>query len=927
MRRFKRIFASCLAAAMIVTSICVPTFADTGEQDNYDMNGDGVLDAVDINGDGVVDYIDADGDGIAETPVTDTDGDGIPDTNALLADTNGDGLPDPHAGHVDTTGDGILDSIADGPEIGSGAGVENPTFPIFGPGPVVQQLPIPQESVNLANYTLTNSLGYALAYSVDNGITWSAGTKANPVDISSTRYSLAPGGTLSVMYQAEDGSLSSDSQIQDINIGQATKPNGIYATDPTSVGGNGTINGVDATMEYADALLLGAPYKPISGSSVEVQPGSYYVRVASAGNQFYSEAVQVTVNPFKSQKEPMPNAVFDAASMVLSNMSVNMEYCFDGVTWTHIADGSPTSKTLSGEDAANALAHGIQIVKKGNGSTTTDSDVQTIVIHKANTPNHVQGVAPTDTGNSGKIINVDTSMQYKLNSAASWIDIGSNAVTNLAPGSYQVRVRATGLTIASDSVGVNIGAYHPTVLPKEHTPGADFNAQIMVLSDILGTKYSLDGGSNWTYAKDYDHVQLHDGQVNKEKGIKIVRPGNGSTTSDSDVQTISISKANPPSGISAVSASPTLPGAINGLQSNMEYGPKGGTWTAVTATSVALPAGVYYVRTRGAYTTLPSDPVEVDINAMAAPVPVTPLKPIPAPTPTATVNTNTNKTTDADKQKEDAKPTDELTQEELTEKIQEAEEAQEATKEEAMVPAADEPSLVENGGVAGWTAIEQSVTADPVVVKMNGSTEVPAAVLQAVKAAGSELVIGMSDNIVWTIPGSAISSDVTDVNLGVVEDTNSIPEEAIATVAANGTVAKQFEVEYEGPLGFRATLTMMVDKANAGKYANLFCYKGTGQPMEFIDSCEIDTTGSTSFGMTHASSYVIVVSDEKYSEATVNGSEDVKVKSNQKEDKALWMLLIILVLSIVIIAVGVTVVMKKRQQALRDRKKHQQHKK
>lgn len=97
--------------------------------------------------------------------------------------------------------------------------------------------------------------------------------------------------------------------------------------------------------------------------------------------------------------------------------------------------------------------------------------------------------------------------------------------------------------------------------------------------------------------------------------------------------------------------------------------------------------------------------------------------------------------------------------------------------------------------------------------------------------------------------------------------------------------------------------------------------------MEFIDSCEIDTTGSTSFGMTHASSYVIVVSDEKYSEATVNGSEDVKVKSNQKEDKALWMLLIILVLSIVIIAVGVTVVMKKRQQALRDRKKHQQHKK
>lgn len=932
MRRLKRVLTLGLATAMIMTSICMPTLADTGEQDNYDMNGDGILDAVDINGDGIVDYIDADGDGIAETPVTDTNGDGIPDTNAMIADSDGDGQLDPHAGQIDTTGDGNMDSFEPGPAIGGGAGIADPSLLPFGPGPVKQQLPTPQESVELKNYTLTNSLGYSLAYSIDGGVGWSIATKANPVDLSPIFRSLTPLKTISVKYVADEGSLFTDSLVQDIALSGSQPPVGVYAVDPTSVGGKGTINGVDSTMEYAQTMLLGAPYQPITGNSVEVEPGSYNVRTASKGSVFFSDAVTVTINPFQSQKEPTPAAVFDVASMVLSNMSANMEYSFDGNTWTHLSDSSPTSKTLSDEDAGNALAHGIQIIKKGNGTTTTDSDIQTITIHKANTPNNIQGVAPTDTGNSGKIINVDASMQYRMSGAASWIDIGSNMVTNLAPGTYQVRVRASGATIASDAVNIGIGAYRPTVLPKENMPSADFNAQIMVLSDILGTKYSLDGGSNWTHAVDYDHVQLHDGQVNKDKGIKIFRPGNGKTTSDSDVQTISISKANPPSGLSAVSATSSSLGGINGLQGNMEYGPKGGTWTVATSSSVLLPAGTYYVRTRGAYSTIPSDPVEINIQTAATPVPVVPIKPTvtaaPVPAPTQNHTTNTSGGT----KKEESAET-KLTQAELDEKIKEEEAAKEAEKasdettaaEPTPIPVATEPSMVGNDGVAGWTAIEQNVTAEPVVVNMNGSTEIPATVLQAVKSAGTELVVGMNDNIVWTIPGSAISDDVTDINLGVVENTNSIPEEAIATVAKNSIATKQFEVEHEGPLGFRATLTMMVDKANAGKYANLFCYQGAGQPMEFIDSCEIDTTGSTSFGMVHASSYVIVISDEKYSAATVEGSEDVKVKTNKAESKGLWILLIVLVVSIVIIAAGVTVVMKKRQQDLKKKPHHTDH--
>ncbi|MDO5574726.1 MAG: hypothetical protein Q4G60_12200, partial [bacterium] len=580
MRRLKKVLILGLATAIVATSVYLPVYAD-GEN-NFDLNGDGILDSCDNDGDGKAELLDSNGDGISETPVIEP---------------------------VDPTIQPVGPVMPDDPII-------QPVGPVIpdDPEPIYSPLPMPQETVNLKNYTLTNIGAHILSYSVDGGITWSLGTTSNPVDLSPAQYSLAPGGTVSVKYLPEDGSYFLESPVQTINLTQASAPVGAYAVDPTTTNGKGTIYGVDASMEYANALLLGAPYQAINGSSVDVDPGSYYVRVATAGSRFFSDTVQLTVNPFKSTKEPTPNAVFDAVSMVLSNMSSGMEYCFDGVTWTHIADGSPTSKTLTDDDARNALAHGIQIIKKGNGSTTTDSDIQTITIHKGSTPNMVQGVAPTDTGNSGKIINVNASMQYKANGAASWIDIGSNVVTNLATGTYLVRVRATGATIASDSVTVNIGAFRPVVLPKEHTPGTDFNAMNMMLSDILGTKYSLDGGNNWTYAKDYNQIQLHDGQVSTDKGIKAFRPGNGTTTSDSDIQSISIHKANAPSGLSAASATSASLGAINGLTTSMEYGPKGGSWTAATTSTVLLPAGVYYVRTRGAYTTLPSDPVEIDIK-------------------------------------------------------------------------------------------------------------------------------------------------------------------------------------------------------------------------------------------------------------------------------------------------------------------------
>ncbi|NLG03330.1 MAG: peptidoglycan-binding protein [Clostridia bacterium] len=289
-----------------------------------------------------------------------------------------------------------------------------------------------------------------------------------------------------------------------------------------------------------------------------------------------------------------------------------MQYSTDGVTWKSV---SGTRVALSAAEVRQALAHQIRVIARGDGVTTIDSDIQYVKITKFHIPDNVIGIAPTGNDNTGKIMNVDPSMEYRNVLEATWHGIGSNPITGLYAGTYLVRMRGTGSTAPSDTVTVYVGKSSPSVLPKAATPGADFNAQIMVLSGIKGNRFSLDGGNHWNYTDSTDHIILKSGDLHTDTGIKLYRPGDGVTTSDSDMQVITLKKANPPYGITAASATNTTLGAIGGLQSCMEYSVKGlGDWKSATRNVVLLPAGIYWVRTKGAYTTLPSDPIEVVIT-------------------------------------------------------------------------------------------------------------------------------------------------------------------------------------------------------------------------------------------------------------------------------------------------------------------------
>lgn len=166
----------------------------------------------------------------------------------------------------------------------------------------------------------------------------------------------------------------------------------------------------------------------------------------------YASALKVVL-----PQEATPSATFTATGDnggTLSNVDTSMKYSVDGgTTWIAIT-GEPMA--ITGVTAAND----VKVYKPGNGTTTADSEVQTIDVTQAAQPAGVDKAdCTTPQQNDGQITGVDTTMEYRLSGASDWTAVTGNPVTGLGSGSYEVRVKASGTVLASGTVIVTIGAH------------------------------------------------------------------------------------------------------------------------------------------------------------------------------------------------------------------------------------------------------------------------------------------------------------------------------------------------------------------------------------------------------------------------------------------------------------------------------------
>ncbi len=181
------------------------------------------------------------------------------------------------------------------------------------------------------------------------------------------------------------------------------------------------------------------------------------------------------------------------------------------------------------------------------------------------------------------------------------------------------------------------------------------------------------------------------------------------------------------------------------------------------------------------------------------------------------------------------------------------------------VPDTEMPYLKNDTGKNSWELIAEQLENAPDIeiidVEMNGTTMVPGDIFDTIKGRDVTVVFHMGDGITWTVNGQDVTAAGKNIDLGVVfggEAGKTIPVEIINNVTGE-RYSVNLTLAYDGEFGFRATLTVNMDKKNAGFFANLFYYNEQSGELEFICAGEIGSQGEVGLTFTHASDYTIIV--------------------------------------------------------------------
>lgn len=160
--------------------------------------------------------------------------------------------------------------------------------------------------------------------------------------------------------------------------------------------------------------------------------------------------------------------------------------------------------------------------------------------------------------------------------------------------------------------------------------------------------------------------------------------------------------------------------------------------------------------------------------------------------------------------------------------------------------------------------IKNASAKDTIVVKMDETGVVSKDAIAAIKGTQKKLVLDMGDGIKWIINGSDVSKvPAKDVNMSVTVDSKKIPEDVIkaAKIEKDAKKVVQISLAHEGEFGFKPVLSIDLGKTYAGKYANLYYYNTKTKALEGQMSVKIADDGSALLKFTHASDYVISITD------------------------------------------------------------------
>ena len=467
-------------------------------------------------------------------------------------------------------------------------------------------------------YTVTAPAGTPLAFAKND--TWNIGNTQSGVAITSFSVAIgATGGTAPYTFSkvsgpawlqvASDGTVSGTPTAAGANenlVIRVTDSAGTPATaDITLTVGNTAVkpadrtkvNKVEGTSNIATIPVYGGTYKKPTVAVTTGAPAYFdigysngnWLKKNSAGDwERYTEAT-FTEGTYKFECQVR---IDGAAGLTHVLDSAGVTVTVDGVAWT---TDSPAVR-----DTFSYLYAGSPEYTVTKPSATT----YTVTV--------TAGANMTTTGSATQNVNIGDAMAEIIYTAADGYYFPTDYTVAAVNGITVTRIDFTKIKVSgTPTAAANITLTAPTAKTKEATPTAVFTANGTDSGKLTGIaagmKYRINGGA-W--------VDITATEANltglSACTITIMKSGNGTTTLDSDEQTIAVTKAAKPA------LKPTLLTIAGGKGSiptgtAHEFSTDGTAWTPCTGATENLDTGKYYVRVKANGTQLASETQEIDI--------------------------------------------------------------------------------------------------------------------------------------------------------------------------------------------------------------------------------------------------------------------------------------------------------------------------
>ena len=467
-------------------------------------------------------------------------------------------------------------------------------------------------------YTVTAPAGTPLAFAKND--TWNIGNTQSGVAIASFSVAIgATGGTAPYTFSKVSGPAWLE-----------VAPDGTVSGTPTAAGANenlvirvtdsaGTPASADITLTVGNTAVKPADRTKVS----EVAGTSDTATIPVYGGAYKKPTVTVTTGApayfdigYSNGDWYKKNSaggweLYTEATFTEGTYKFECQVRIDGAAGlTHVLDSAGVTVTVDGA----AWTTGTIFVEDTYSCVWVDSPEYTVTSPSATTytVTVTAGANMSTTGSATQNVNIGDAMAEIIYTAADGYYFPTDYTVAAVNGITVTRIDFTQIKVSgTPTAAANITLTAPTAKTKEATPTAVFTANGIDSGKLTGIaagmKYRIGGGA-W--------VDITATEANLTGlfacTITIMKSGNGTTTLDSDEQTIPVTKAAKPA------LTPTLLTPAGGKGSipttaAHEFSTDGAAWTPCTGATENLDTGKYYVRVKANGTQLASETQEIDI--------------------------------------------------------------------------------------------------------------------------------------------------------------------------------------------------------------------------------------------------------------------------------------------------------------------------